>query len=159
MGAQLSRRATLAGTAVAGVPLLAACGGDSETPTATDSPTRTPGSTPSPTPTRSASGQPPRSDDPVESLVAAKDVPVGGGQVLGDERIVVTQPTAGEFKGFSSTCTHQGCQVASVADGTINCPCHGSRFSIEDGSVANGPATSPLPAVKVVVEGGEVVLA
>jgi nitrite reductase/ring-hydroxylating ferredoxin subunit len=35
-------------------------------------------------------------------------------------------------------CTHQGYIVASVSGGTINCPCHGSKFSIANGSVVNG---------------------
>jgi Rieske Fe-S protein len=82
---------------------------------------------------------------------------VGGGVIGGG--VVVTQPTEGEFRGFSSTCTHQGCTVASVADGVISCPCHGSRFSAEDGSVDNGPATAPLPEVAVSVEGENVVRA
>jgi Rieske Fe-S protein len=92
-----------------------------------------------------------------EVLAATADVPVGGGVIGGG--VVVTQPTEGEFRGFSSTCTHQGCTVASVADGVISCPCHGSRFSAEDGSVENGPATAPLPEVAVSVEGGNVVRA
>ena len=77
--------------------------------------------------------------------MAAADVPVGGGVILDKEKLVVTQPEAGTFKAFSSTCTHQGCTVTKVADGTIDCPCHGSTFSVEDGSVQGGPAPSPLP--------------
>jgi len=57
---------------------------------------------------------------------------------------VVTQPVSGTFKAFSATCTHQGCAVSEVANGTINCPCHGSRFAVADGSVTAGPATTPL---------------
>ena len=60
--------------------------------------------------------------------------------MFADKDVVVTQPTAGEFKAFSATCTHQGCKVKSVADGVIVCPCHGSKFAIADGSVAAGPA-------------------
>ena len=63
--------------------------------------------------------------------------------VLADRGIVLTQPVAGTFKGFSSTCTHQGCAVSQVVGGTINCPCHGSRFAVADGSVTAGPAPSP----------------
>jgi Rieske Fe-S protein len=36
------------------------------------------------------------------------------------------------------------------------CPCHGSVFSVKDGSVLGGPAPAPLPAVDVSVKGGEV---
>jgi Rieske Fe-S protein len=152
MAAHLSRRATLAGAA--GVPLLAGCGGDSGTPSSTAPDSSTPTSTPTPTP--SESPEPTKSRKPVASLAAAGEVPVGGGLVLDDDGMVVTQPEKGEFRGFSSTCTHQGCAVASVEGGTINCPCHGSRFSIADGSVTAGPATAPLPEVAVKVTGGQV---
>jgi Rieske Fe-S protein len=87
-------------------------------------------------------------------LANAADVPVGGGVIVGDT--VVTQPTAGTFVGLSSTCTHAGCKVATVAEGTINCPCHGSRFDL-DGSVRNGPANKPLAAKPVRVEDGSIV--
>ena len=73
------------------------------------------------------------------------------------EEIVITQPTAGDFKGFSATCTHAGCTVNEVVDGTINCPCHGSKFNL-DGSVANGPATKPLASEAVSVQGNSIVL-
>ncbi len=73
--------------------------------------------------------------------------------------MVVTQPTAGEFKAFSATCTHQGCAVKSISDGVINCPCHNSNFSISDGSVQSGPATQPLPAVEISVSGDSITLA
>jgi Rieske Fe-S protein len=91
------------------------------------------------------------SSGPVTVPVA--DVPVGGGKILPDSRVVVTQPTAGTYKAFSAVCTHQGCLVGSVADGVISCPCHQSRFSATDGSVRNGPAPSPLPARTVTVNG------
>jgi Rieske Fe-S protein len=73
--------------------------------------------------------------------------------------VVVTQPTAGEFKGFTTTCTHQGCQVSEVKDGTIDCPCHFSQFSIVDGAVEGGPAPKPLPEVKLSVQGDQISLA
>ena len=92
-------------------------------------------------------------------IAATADVPVGGGLVVKDQKIVVTQPTKGDFKGFSAVCTHQGCVVATVADGTINCTCHGSKFSIEDGSVKAGPATKPLPAKEIKVDGDRITLA
>ena len=79
--------------------------------------------------------------------------------ILAKEQVVVTQPTAGEFACFSSICTHQGCEVGDVDGGTINCPCHGSQYSIEDGSVVTGPAAAPLPAVNVTVDGDSVVRA
>ena len=92
-------------------------------------------------------------------LGAAADVPVGGGKVFADKQVVVTQPTQGTFAAFSAVCTHQGCTVDTVADGTINCPCHGSKFKIADGSVATGPASQPLPKKTVTVTGGQITLA
>jgi Rieske Fe-S protein len=92
-------------------------------------------------------------------LGRTSEIPEGGGVVFPDHKVVVTQPKAGEFKAFSSVCTHQGCQVQDVADGVITCPCHRSRFAIADGSVRGGPAPQPLPAAKITVEGGSIKLA
>lgn len=93
------------------------------------------------------------------ALATTADIPEGGGKVFPDQKVVVTQPAAGEFKAFSATCTHQGCAVKSVSDGVINCPCHNSSFSITDGSVQGGPAPKPLPAVHITVSGDSIRLA
>ena len=93
------------------------------------------------------------------ALTTTSKVPVGGGTVLTDQKIVVTQPKAGTFAAFTAVCTHLGCLVDSVSGGTINCPCHGSKFSITNGSVVNGPATSPLAAVSIKVKGSNIVRA
>ncbi|WP_197283603.1 Rieske (2Fe-2S) protein [Mycobacterium sp. Marseille-P9652] len=82
------------------------------------------------------------------------DVPVGGGVILADQDTVVTQPQPGQFRAFSATCTHLGCQVERVSDGTIKCPCHGSQYSVTDGSVVRGPAPKPLPARTVTLNNG-----
>jgi Rieske Fe-S protein len=159
---RLTRRRTLSGVAVAGVgvPFLAACGDDgSDGGTASD-PTPTPTSEAA-SPSESASASESASESAeapaADALTQVADVPEGGGQILTDEQLVVTQPASGEFKCFTAVCTHQGCIVSSVEDGTINCSCHGSKFSIEDGSVTAGPATSPLDEVAVSVDGGAVV--
>ncbi|MFE0419323.1 Rieske (2Fe-2S) protein [Streptomyces tendae] len=96
---------------------------------------------------------------PGRELAATGDIPIAGGKVLTEEKIVVTQPTKGEFKAFSAVCTHQGCIVSDVRDGTIDCACHGSRFAAADGSVVRGPATRPLPEKRITVEGNSVRLA
>jgi len=92
-------------------------------------------------------------------LGATTDVPVGGGAVFKDQQVVVTQPSAGQFAAFSAVCTHQGCTVDTVKDGTIDCPCHGSKFKIADGSVAQGPANRPLEKKAITVSGGKITLA
>lgn len=152
------RRAVLRGAAVAGlagvsVPLLAACG-DSDaaggTPSSggtTSAPTTAPTSAPSSSGTPSSGGG-------GAVLGPVGDVPVGGGKVF--DKIVVTQPKAGEFKAFTAVCTHAGCLVRTVENNTINCPCHGSKYSAEDGSVQGGPAPAPLAAVQVTVQGGNI---
>ncbi|MCX4740500.1 Rieske (2Fe-2S) protein [Streptomyces antibioticus] len=93
------------------------------------------------------------------ALTTTADIPEGGGKVFGSEKVVVVQPSAGTYKAYSAVCTHAGCGVKSVADGVINCPCHNSNFSIEDGSVKSGPATKPLPEVKITVSGDSISLA
>jgi nitrite reductase/ring-hydroxylating ferredoxin subunit len=91
------------------------------------------------------------------ALTPTSAVPVGGGTILDAEKTVVTQPTKGTFKAFSSICTHAGCRVTSIESGEIVCPCHGSHFSIVDGSVISGPAPSPLPATPVKRRGSTIV--
>jgi len=142
--AGLDRRRLCCGAALLGTvgPLLAACG---ESGGAGDSA----GSTSSSGGSGSTGG----------SLVATADVPVGGGVIVKDAKVVVTQPSEGEFKAFSAVCTHQGCVVTSVADGVIVCGCHGSQFSIDDGSVRTPPATAPLAEQAVAVRGGQVTTA
>ena len=95
----------------------------------------------------------------VGALTSTSDIPVGGGTVFADQDIVVTQPAAGKFRAFSATCTHQGCPVTEVADGTINCNCHGSKFAVADGSVVDGPADTPLPERGIAVTGEQILLA
>ena len=80
--------------------------------------------------------------------VAVDEVPVGSGTVV-DETYVVTQPKKGDFHAFTSVCTHQGCQVRTVTEDKITCPCHSSQFSTTSGEVLAGPATEPLTKYSV----------
>jgi nitrite reductase/ring-hydroxylating ferredoxin subunit len=94
-----------------------------------------------------------------KALAKTSDIPVGGGKIFSDAQVVVTQPAAGTFKAFTAVCPHQGCTVASVASGKIICPCHGSQFQTSDGSVVQGPASTPLTEVPIKVTGGSITLA
>ncbi|MEV8316753.1 Rieske (2Fe-2S) protein [Streptomyces sp. NPDC059900] len=94
-----------------------------------------------------------------EELAKTSDIPVGGGKIFKDKKVVVTQPEKGDFKAFSAVCTHSGCVVAEVAGGTINCPCHGSKYKVADASVAGGPAPRPLDPQNITVTGNSITLA
>jgi len=91
-------------------------------------------------------------------LGAASDIPVGGGKIYKAAKVVVTQPARGQYKAFSAVCTHVGCIMSEVANGTIDCPCHGGQFKITNGAVVAGPPPGPLPARPVKVVNGQVVL-
>ncbi|WP_367324696.1 Rieske (2Fe-2S) protein [Streptomyces sp. HUAS ZL42] len=154
-----ARRTVVAAAGAAGLAVaLTACGssGDDSSSSSVDS-----GSTPSSGGSEAASTGGSSGGDvgAGAALTTTAEIPEGGGKVFESEKVVVTQPTAGEFKAFSATCTHQGCAVKSIADGLINCPCHQSNFSITDGSVKSGPATKALPEVKITVSGDSITLA
>jgi Rieske Fe-S protein len=145
--APTTRRAVLVGTCGAAcATALAACSTYSAAGPAV-APVPNPPAAPSATPGGAA------------PVAATADVPVGGGTILPDQDLVLTQPAAGEFQAFSATCTHQGCAVGEVTDGVIVCPCHGSRFAIEDGSVVEGPASRPLERRTIEVQGDSIMLA
>ncbi|MYX12845.1 Rieske 2Fe-2S domain-containing protein [Streptomyces sp. SID8374] len=153
MNANTRRRTVLTAGAAGAAALVTGCGssgdesggGDaSGTPTGTASDAASPGTSPDASP---GGG---------EELASTDDIPVGGGTIFKEQKVVVTQPEEGEFKAFSAVCTHAQCLVSTVSDGTINCPCHGSKFSITDAAVETGPATRPLPAEQITVAGGSI---
>ncbi|HEY2281128.1 MAG TPA: Rieske (2Fe-2S) protein [Streptosporangiaceae bacterium] len=140
---ETTRRGALAGIGMVGVAAaVAACGGGSG---------GTSGSSGSSTGGSSGGSS--------SALGTTSEIPVGGGKIFTSEKVVVTQPTAGQFKGFSAICTHMGCTVDQVADGTIDCPCHGSKYSITDAHVVHGPAPKPLPVKNIKVANGKITLA
>ncbi len=155
----LNRRNVLGGATAAaiGLPVLAACGDDTES--AAD-----PSASPSSSEPSDSGGA---SEEETEgsggagaaALAATSDVPVGGCAVFADQKVVLTQPTEGDFKAFTSVCPHQKCSVSASTEGVIPCECHGSQFSIEDGSVIEGPATSALSEVAITVDGDSITLA
>jgi Rieske Fe-S protein len=119
------RAVVLCASAVGAGVVLSACGGNKPSaanPTSTGD-------------TKSASA---------DVTVKTADVPVGGGVVIKDAKVVVTQPQPGQYEAFSAVCTHKQCLVATVSDRTIQCPCHGSRFNIANGAAVKGPATQAL---------------
>jgi nitrite reductase/ring-hydroxylating ferredoxin subunit len=92
------------------------------------------------------------------ALATTSEIPVGSGKIFTSEKVVVTQPNSGDFKAFSAVCTHMGCIVATISNGTIDCPCHGSQYSISTGAVVGGPAPSPLPAQAIKLTGSNIFL-
>ena len=150
-----TRRGVLAGVGLVGLAgAVSACssGGSSSSPagaaSASTAPASAPGSASAAAGTGSATG----------ALATTSEIPVGSGKIFTEQKVVVTQPASGDFKAFSAICTHMGCIVSQISNGTIDCPCHGSRYSIKDGSVVAGPAPSPLPAEAIKVSGTSIVL-
>ncbi|MFF0162625.1 Rieske 2Fe-2S domain-containing protein [Streptomyces sp. NPDC005263] len=93
------------------------------------------------------------------ALAKTSDIPEGGGKVFSDEKVVVSQPKAGDYKAFSTICTHRDCPMTDLKGDVLSCACHGSQFSVTDGSVKKGPATEPLAAKQISVDGDSIKLA
>ena len=150
-------RNTAIGVAVAGVGVTAAaCSSSNSVPQGSDAQTASSaanagaGSTSAGSTAGSSAGG--------SNLATTSQVQVGSGFINTSVNVVVTQPTAGEYKAFTAVCTHQGCIVDSVANNVIQCPCHGSQYSAKDGSVIQGPATQALAAKTIKVSGSDIVL-
>ena len=91
--------------------------------------------------------------DGLKGAISKATIPLGGGKIFAGPKVVVTQPTSGDFKAFSAVCTHESCLVSDISNGTINCACHGSEFDITTGAVRKGPATRALPEKSLTVSG------
>jgi Rieske Fe-S protein len=159
--ANTTRRTVVAAAGTAGLAAaLAACGGSGSGSGSTAS-SPAPESSPSAGTPSGGGAQAPGTGSKAggAALAETAEIPVGGGKIFADEKVVVTQPSKGTFKGFSAICTHAGCALSQVKNGTIDCPCHGSKFHIADGSVAQGPALKPLAPAEISVEGNSIELA
>jgi Rieske Fe-S protein len=165
----LLRAAGLVALVGGGSAALAACSSaDTSAPTPNTAPSSaapsspaSPASSSAPSASASASASASESSSaavPDGPSVTTGEVPVGGGVILQDADYVVTQPEKGSYKAFSKICTHQGCPVSQIVDKEIVCNCHGSHFSISDGSVLSGPADKALAEAKTTVAGGKVVV-
>jgi nitrite reductase/ring-hydroxylating ferredoxin subunit len=148
----------LAGVGLVGLAsAITACGaGTSSTSPAAGNAAATPAAAGSTAASSAAAGA--SSSGGAKALAATSEIPVGSGMIFPGSQVVVTQPTAGEFKAFSAVCTHMGCIVNQISNGTIDCPCHGSQYSIATGDVVTGPAPRPLPAKQIKVSGSSVFL-
>jgi nitrite reductase/ring-hydroxylating ferredoxin subunit len=154
----LSRRLVLAGVGAAGVTVFAAgCStyGDSGTSDAAPA-TPTQGADSSAAPSAAATTGGTTSD--ANAIAQISEIPVGGGKIFASEGVAITQPTTGTIKAFSLVCPHAGCKCDKITE-TINCPCHGSKFSIKDGSRTAGPAPRGLTEKQVTVSGTSITLA
>jgi len=156
----LTRRVTVplfALAAGAGSFLVAACGSSSDSTTSAS--TNAPASTDSDggaDETPSAGAQTSGSADDAKELASLSKVPVGGGLILADKKIVITRDSGGTVHAFSAVCTHMGCTVGSVSGGAIKCPCHGSTYDASTGKNISGPAPRPLSPVNVTVKGDDI---
>ena len=155
---QATRRGVLAGVGLVGLAsAITACGAGTSSTQAAGNAATTPAAAGSTTASSAAAGAA-SSSTGAKALAATSEIPVGSGMIFPGPQVVVTQPTAGEFKAFSAVCTHMGCIVNQISNGTIDCPCHGSQYSITTGDVVTGPAPRPLPAKQIKVSGGSVFL-
>jgi nitrite reductase/ring-hydroxylating ferredoxin subunit len=66
--------------------------------------------------------------------------------------------SGGAVLALSDRCSHRGGPLheGELVDGCVQCPWHGSRFVLADGSVARGPASRPQPAYETRVVAGRV---
>ena len=142
-----SRRAVMGGLVGMGVgmPLLSACGSEEDSGGSDDATDTGSGN--------GAGGAEGSGTTSSGTIGKTSDVPVGSAKIYKGEKVMISQPIEGQFKAFSTICTHEQCAITKLDGAEIECSCHLSRFKIADGSVAEGPATKPLAELKVTVTG------
>jgi Rieske Fe-S protein len=162
-GTRATRRGLLAGVGLVGLAgAVSACSSGGSSSSSSSAAATNTGTTPTSAAAPSAASSTPAAassgNGAAGALATTSQIPVGGGMIFTSEKVVVTQPEAGAFKCFSAVCTHMGCLVSTISNGTIDCPCHGSQYSITNGSVVAGPAPRPLPAEAFKVSGTSIFL-
>ena len=89
------------------------------------------------------------------------DAALGEGEMKAvdvDGVAIVIARQGGTVYALSDTCVHRGGSLADgeLLDGCVECPLHSSRFALEDGSVEQGPAAYPQPALEARVRDGSI---
>jgi Rieske Fe-S protein len=154
-----SRRIVFQGLSALGVAaVLAGCGGEEQQQPQATEPSE-PSTTEPSSPSKPSPGKKSTKNAPANELATTGEIPVGGGLVLTEARIVITQAQRGDFRAFSAVCTHQGQTVGRVEDNTITCLFHGSQYDAATGDVTTGPATAGLDPLKIAVKSGSIVRA
>lgn len=75
----------------------------------------------------------------------------GDGAILRreEQKVAIYRDEDGKIHALSAACTHLGCIVSwNAAETSWDCPCHGSRFSV-DGQILHGPAATPLESIQL----------
>lgn len=97
------------------------------------------------------------------SLVAKMgEIPVGGVKLFQypnpGEQCIMIRTAEDAYVAYSQKCTHLSCAVFySREHDRLECPCHQGYFSVQDGSVLQGPPTRPLPRVVLERSGNQLI--
>jgi hypothetical protein len=132
---ETSRRTVLACAGAACAATLAGCSTYNSNSGGVDAPQGAQSTESSSAPAAAGSGGSGGGGGGGAALAKTSDVPVGGGTILTDKKIVITQPQSGTFHAFTAVCTHA------------------------NGSVVNGPAASPLAPINIKVQGTSILQA
>ncbi len=98
-----------------------------------------------------------------EAVVArTEEIPVKGIKLFAyptqKDRCILVRTAEASYVAYSQKCTHLSCAVYfSNKTGRLECPCHEGAFSVQDGSVLQGPPRRPLPKVILENRGGNLV--
>lgn len=91
---------------------------------------------------------------PAAPVALASEVPLGGVKLFNyptpQDPCILVRLAEERFVAYSQKCTHLSCAVYyEAAERRLECPCHQGYFSVEDGSVLQGPPPRPLPRVLI----------